>query len=501
MRSRRLTGGAAAIFAAMALGACGVSTGSSPSSLDPASAAPASSVVYMSITVRPQGTERTQVEAGLHKLFGARAGAVIQREVNRLLRQTGTSYNGDVQKWLGQRIALVITALPPGAFSTSGSLSGGGVRKDIALIAPTSDPADAGAFIKHAVRHSPGAIGAVLGGRYAVLGGSDAYHAVAGVLSGGASLASAPRFRSTMAGIGAAPLVAGYVNLHDYVAALAAMPQMQVFGSVLRSALSRSGRGVAGFGVSVNARTVALDVASGGIKQHPGGSPASVSGLPGDAWLALAGGNGLGSWEISSSLRLGLEAAIAHSHLPAFALAGIEQRIMLVEHEILPALGPLSLSVSGTNPLGISAGLEMKPASLPAATRLLAQLRALLAKQPSLQVSGPPTNFSALLPTGSRAQVAVNGGRVVLTYGFADQGAFLHPAAPLAASAVYRQASAQLPAGASVPMYLAFGPITSIVQLTDHSPSATKTLTTLRRLSYLIAGSAPGHLRVVLGLN
>lgn len=124
-----------------------------------------------------------------------------------------------------------------------------------------------------------------------------------------------------------------------------------------------------------------------------------------------------------------------------------------------------------------------------------------MARSPSLTVSGPATDFTVRLPTGSSLDVKESGGRVLVTYGFPNQQAFLAPASKLGANPTYQRALAQLPAGSSVPLYISFAPITALVGLADPGPSAQKTMRVLDKLSYLIAGGSGGHDRIVLGLN
>jgi hypothetical protein len=149
----------------------------------------------------------------------------------------------------------------------------------------------------------------------------------------------------------------------------------------------------------------------------------------------------------------------------------------------------------------MTAGLKLAPSSQPAAARLLGLLRSLVARSPSLSASGRTSHFSVRTPLGTRAQVRQAHHRVIATYGFPSQSAFLSPASTLAQSPSYRQALAQLPSGSSVPLYVSFPPIAALVQLLDHKPSAAKTVRTLDKLSYLIFGGAAGRERLVLGLR
>lgn len=486
-----------AAWLAIAVSGCGAAGAGAPSGLDPARLAPAGSVVYLSVTVRPQGPLRTGVEAALHKLFGTRADGAIQREANRLLRRAGTSYTAGVQSWLGQRVGIVITSLGGGA--------AGAVRSDLALIAPTSDPAAARQFVTRVLKRSPGEAGGVIGS-YAVLGGPAAFQAISAVAHGAQSLASSPTYESDLASLGS-PVATVYVNLHDYVQALAGLPQMAALGSLFSHSLSRIGPGAAAvMGLSMSARQISLDFNESGVRQPAPVGTTSVGTAPAASWLALAVGGGSFSAQrlkqISQGLQLGVAAELSKvGSAPGAAARMVGQRLGFIEHTVLPALGPLSLSISGSSPLGIAAGLQLAPRDPAAAGRLLSLLHRLAAKSPSLQVSGSATNFSVRIPTGTRLNVEEKGGEVLATYGFPSASAFLHPAGTLSGNPVYQRALAQLPAGSRVPVFVNFAPIAMLVQLTDHSRNAAATLRTLNKLSYFIAGGLAGHERFVLGLS
>jgi hypothetical protein len=494
-----LAAGAASM--AVAISGCGAAGPAAPSALDPARMAPAGSLIYVALTARPQGAQRTQVEAALHKLFGKRADAVLQREVDKILRRGGSSYRGGVQKWLGQRIGVVVTQIVPG-------VSNGLSRTDLALIAPTSDTSAARQFIARALKRSPGATGGIIG-NYAVLGGRSAFQAIGAVAKGAPSLAGSASYRTDMAAVGQ-PEMSAYVNLRGYATAFSRLPQASVLGPLLHQSLSRlSPTAALVMALNLSAHQISVDFDQSGVKHAAGhGAPASVAGLPGSSWLALATGGSAFSAQrqkqLEDGFRIGLAAALTRAGGAGSGAAGlIEQRFGFIEHDVLPALGPLSLSVSGSSPLAIQAGLQLIPGNARAAGRLLAMLHGLAAKSPALQVSGSPTDFSVQVPTGTRLDAAEQSGKVLITYGFPDSAAFLHPTSALASNPIYQQAVSQLPAGSSVPLFLEFAPVASLAQLANHSqsPGAARTMRVLHELRYLIAGGHAGHVRIVLGLN
>lgn len=463
--------------------------------------APAGSLMYFSMTVRPQGSQRGQIEGALHKLFGNRADSTIRQAIQKLTRKAGATYNGDVRPWLGQRIGVVITQFTPGAPNNGVSPSA------VALIAPTQDPSAAQAFIAKLLKRNRGTDGKVIG-HYAVFGGALAYQQILGTTPAN-SLAAASGYQAAVSELPSNAAAVFYGNIRKFVAAATSrFKQLGALGAAVRSELARIGPNAAvAAGLTLTPSAISLDTATSGVRPGPPGhgAPADVGNLPAGAWLALdTGGNLFSATSVRrmiAGFRAGFLGAISQGPLAGTPGAGALAQRLAVIQQFLPALGPLSLSLGGTSPLNLAAGLKLTPASMVAATRLLGLVRALAARSASLNVSGSATHFSIGVPTGSSVIVDEAARNVVATYGFLNQRAFLAPSSKLSSDPTYRHAVSQLPAGSSVPLYVSFGPIASLVSLVDHKPSAAKTEQVLNRLSYLIAGGHSGHDRIVLGLK
>lgn len=484
------------IVLALLVSGCGTAGPGAPSALDPARVAPADSLIYMSLAVRPQGVQRTQVQAALHELLGASADRSVRASVEQLLRRLGVTYDGSVAPWLGQRLAFVATQLPTTA-------APGSVSASFALIAPTRNPAAARAFVARLMARDPGSEGHVAGG-YAVWGGALAYQAIVATNPAN-SLASSPGYEATTSQLGGGTTALLYMNLHRFAqqAAARASATGTALTPLLGGSLRRLGAHAAlAAGLTLSPGQIRLDTVRSEVRTPAHGPAADVGNLPASSWLALASDSAISPNKLRAGFELGLASALRQGGASASALAGaVGTRLGFLERDVLPALGPMSLAVGGSSLLGLTAGLKLTPADSAAATRVLRGLRALVGRSPALRVRGSATRFTVTLPTGGRLLVDQSRRRVVATYGFASQASFLAPASKLSGNPTYRQAVAQLPSGSHVSLYVSFGPIASLLAELDRKPSADRAVRALQRISYLIVGSSAGRERIVLGLR
>jgi hypothetical protein len=486
----------------MAAAGCGASR--SPSALDPARVVPANAIAYVEAAVRPPGAQRDGAETALTKLLGHSPDADLQRAVDHALRTSGLRYKRDIQPWLGRRVAFVLTAVSRGG---------------VALIAPTSNPNAAVSAFERGVRRrgslisqsyaginykaeGPLALGAV--GHYAVIGGASAFRQIVDTYRGHAPSLKPPR---------SGALAQAYVNGPRAVAAIMALPtippqvrrQLQtVLGRAhLPTALSLS--------VSVSAHAFTADFHSIGASSSRTSGGADVSTLPGDAWLAISTGSSFAR-QFTAGFNAGFiqgfsQAARASGVNPGSLLQRLRRRTGIdLVHDLLPALGPFQLAVQGGSLTMLAAELALHPADPAAGARLVGDLHSLVARSHSLRVTGGPQSFSfgpASLPVPLVA-VADLGRQIVAR--FTLSAATRPSPGKLSANPTFARAHSQLVAGSTVPLFLNFGPLASLLSETpqfkpggrDH-----KALTVLKRLDYFVVGanSAQNDLRVVLGLH
>ena len=500
---------AAAGLATLAVVVAGCGSSHPPSALNPARLVPGNAIAYLELAVRPQGAQRDGVESALTKLLGHNPDADIQRAADQILRGSGLRYEQDIKPWVGQRIGFMADA-----FSLGG----------IALIAPTNDPAAAVAALARAERHhgrslvaqsysgihyqlasksaGPVALGAV--GHYAVIGGTSAFKQVVDTYRGRV----APLNPS-----GTGALARVYVNEPRAVAAVMAVPTITpAVRQELRTVFARTHLPTSvNLSLSASARAFTADVRSSGA---PGSGASTggpdVSGLPGDSWLAISTGNSLAK-QVATGFNAGViqgfsRAARASGINPNLVLQQFRQRTGIdLTNDLLPALGPFQFAVEGNSLTSIQAALALYPSNPFAGARLFEDIHRLVARDHSLRVINGSRSFR-FGPTSIPfpiVGVADLGRKIVARFALSNTH---QQTGKLSANPTFTRARAQLPTGSAVPLFLNFGPLSSLLAQTPQfkqGGSDYKALTVLKRLDYLVIGtSAATHdTRIVLGLR
>ncbi len=488
---------------ALMLAGCGSSSGS-PSTSDPAQIVPSSSLAYFEITVRPQGSQRSDAQTALSKLIGPRANPDLQRLGQSLFKSSGLNYQRDIQPWLGQRVGFVVVTP-----SSAG----------IALVAPTSNTSAALAALEKAERNArlapesyhgvnyqfgtdssgkPVAIGIV--GHDAVVGGPSAFTAIIDASHSG-SLASSSSFGSAFSSLDSSAIMRGYLDGRALASALTAKllsspTATPALRQQLGPALSRL-RGTIAFGLTLAPKAITFQVH---LSTPSRGNGADVGGLPGQSWLALA----TGKLSANTQALLSME----QPGPSAAALDLFRQRFGIdLIHDVLPALGPLQLSIRGTKLSSLGAGLVVTPSNLAAAGRVLGAIYTRAAHSPSVTVQGKPTAFTVTKPGQPipRFAIAELGRRVVATFDEAFSQV-TSPSSKLSDDPSFQRAKAALGGDGRVPFFLDF---TTLAAFTGQIPSFqaggrdNKDQVVLQRLDYLAIGENPaaGDVRAVLGLR
>jgi uncharacterized protein DUF3352 len=285
----------AALCVALGLAAAGCGTSSSsPSGADPAQVAPAGSVAYVELTVRPQGSARDQTESALTKLLGHSPDRDIRQAVTKTFKGSGLDYSRDIAPWLGQRVGIAV---------------GGFKRDNVAFIAPTSNTDAALAALKRGDQNGhfsartyrgvtyqagtdkngvPLAFGIV--GNNAVIGGPSEFTAVVDASHGG-GLAGSSALSGAFSALAPGAIVRAYVNGPAVARAIRSSAlSVPKLGSVspqqLKAGLAQL-RGTFALAVAAASQSLTVEIHST-LAHRRSGVGSDVSGLAGQSWLALA---------------------------------------------------------------------------------------------------------------------------------------------------------------------------------------------------------------------
>jgi len=517
-----LTAGLAGLLAG-----CG-SGNTSGTSADPASAVPASAVLYAGATVRPTGAQKTDALA---------AGKALTHQADPYLRllaalQTPGSptlnFSRDVAPWLGPHAGVFLSSLgSSGALSSllqqgllggssQGQFAFGAGAAQGAIVLDTSNTGRARSFLSaqaaHAGAHATsyrgvsyqltsGGVALGLVDRFVVIGSESGMHSVIETTQGASSLAHASGYAKLLAVAPSEALAHLYTSPTNASAAGSggASPSGDAAGEGLASVLGvLAGAHEANVSLVTSPTSLALDAdtltssaQAGGLLATDPESAQALSELPGESWLAIGlghvgrtlnqdaqdlqglaslGGSLTGSGqEASAGLSIGglLQALLT----PLRALGANNAQ---AKHDFASWMGSAGIFASGSNLLELRAAVAISSTN---AARSHAAV-SLLGEQ--LRKSGVAVT-SASLP-GTEAAIAVrlsglpvvlyiaagpdsNGSaKFVLGVGEASVQTALHPPSVLGASAPHTTAAASLGEGIQPSLIVSFPTFLSLVE-------------------------------------
>jgi hypothetical protein len=450
------------VAGALLAAGCGNTSSSSTDPSQGASAMPSGTLFYADVNLDQGSSAWKQFTAVGQRFPGWQelAGKVM-KGLNDTGQTSGSfTFKDDVQPWLGGSAAIGVTSLD----ATGGSAhfiafiasSDDGKAKD--AVAKNAKPdGDYSGYSLYADKKGNGEA-AVGDGAVLVSDDSQTLHDAIDARDGKAdSLASDSGFSSAMAKLPADSLVRGYVSTQKLaeLAGLAALggaggsgaaAQTQALAKTLDSIDSLS------FAAWANGNGYRLTLRSTlkqGADQSPlAMAPSSLTGLvPGDAFAFLAFG------DYGSYLKQGLQSG-APGLGPQLKLLQ-QQTGISVQHDLLPLLSGDGLFYTAPG-APVRAALVLKPDDPHAAALTMHKIMKLVAReQPGARVRP--------LASGTGEQVALGGLPLSwrLTAGGLlaignDPAAGTAPSSPLASSPAYASLlnQAQVPDGASVPLYL-----------------------------------------------
>jgi hypothetical protein len=495
----------AGLLVAGGLGACGSAADQTASS-DPAAMAPASSVLYLSATVQPQGAQAQSLSRTIDRLGGPGTAArlIRQIEARMLPGQKHASFQKDVEPWLGQQVGLVITKWPANLQQHSA------IDQNLAFIFPTKHPAAAQKALPALKQGDPEDVVAEVVGDYLLIGAKSAVAEVASTSTDNA-LANDPSYESAVSKFGTDPVVTAYLNLHSIGGFLSSAYRSGRASAAEAAALTPkfpAGAAIVA-GLSTTGRTISLDTVTTGLKDTATTSATSIASLPSSSLLAL-GTSPISAGDLQSVLKWLASAASASGSVSQQDLAGFESLLP----RITQGLGPMSLALTGVSGAIPRGGFELRLSDAAAAGSLVKEAYT-IAQFTHAKLKGNASQFTITVNKKPSIRVTVghSGNAVIATVGYASQGAFASPKSKLSDTTLYQAALAQLPPGSSVPFFLNIGRAGALVtadavhrqhhhgRRAAELRRAAEFKAILAKLSYLIAGGTGDHSRIVLGLR
>jgi hypothetical protein len=448
--------------ASIAATGCG-SSGPSGTSIDPASAVPASAALYAGAVVRPEGSLQAAARS---------AGQTLTHQADPYLRLLGAlqtpgsgalDFKRDVAPWLGPRAGVFLSAAGAGGSDEAvgklltlvqqgllGQGSSGGAfpfaahSVEGAIVLDTRDSAKARSFLRalagragarttsyRGVSYQATSNGIAFGvvARLAVIGTEPALHAVIDTTSGGPALARAPSYSKLLA---AAPSAA-LAHIFTDPSALPSAKSSAARGSSSALSLLAGGRTVnvslvpSKTSIAVDADTLSSSSGAGGLLGASSQAAAAMGELPGESWLAVGLGDvggtlgrdsgalqgiaSLASLLTGSGAEEGQAAGISVKGL----LAGILQPLRELggesaqaRRELTSWMGSAGLFASGTGLLELKGGIAIESTDAALSRAAVAKLGAKLRKSGgSVQSASIPGTDAALAARLSGLPVAL----------------------------------------------------------------------------------------------
>jgi hypothetical protein len=324
---RRALAASLAIATTLAIAGCG-SSHSSGSTIDPASAVPATAPLFAGATVRPEGSLQGAART---------AGRALTHQADPYLRLLGAlqtpgspalDFKRDVAPWLGPRagvflgssgstgeaaVSRLLSLLQQGLLGESSAAGGfpfAAHGVDGALVLDTSDAEKARSFIAtqarragasaaayrgHSYQKTAGGIAFGIVDRLVVIGSESALHGVIDTTAGGPSLARATAYSTLAGSMPSGTLAHVYANAgalgrggKSPSQGLASAVSLLAGGRPVNISLIPSHSSIA---VDADALGVGTTPASGGLLSSSSEASRAMRELPGESWFAVGLGD------------------------------------------------------------------------------------------------------------------------------------------------------------------------------------------------------------------
>ena len=419
------------------LAGCG--GGASAGSADPAQALPADAVGYVELVVRPDATERAELERVINRFFDGDAGKQIVERVEEGFEGVPgrVTYAQDIEPWLGRRLGVAVLGFEARPrFVLAAAIRDRGAAEDFVA---RDDKAEGAVKRSYQdvdyYREGSGTTVGVVGDYLVVARDEQDFKRAVAAESSGRSLATAPAFEASLGKLRGDHVAAGYLDVKRVIASDA--PRLSRGAAARLEQATLNGETVAavartdGDSVSVDAR----------VTKVPPTSEASplIRELPAEAWAALA------ITDVGTPFQQGVDEARAE---PGGAMIDrVLGRLGLdLERDLYSWVGDGAAFATGTSAAGVG-GAVILTAGDPALARAALPRFARAARRTGLEVrestlgGRADQSFSIPVPAGpGPVSFAQAGDRVVVAVGERAMDEALEPGATIADDGLYDRA-------------------------------------------------------------
>ena len=461
-------------IAALVAAGCGKDEAASSAS----SLAPAASVVYGEVTLKPEGDQKEAVDTIVSKFPGqGSAGDRLQGLVDKALKDSdaGISYEDDVEPWLGDEAAFFVTGKnmdqsvalfaaddeDKAREALEASAEGKVTKKtykDVEYLTDEADKTNAGAVFDG----------------FLIVGTEAGVKAAIDTSDGGAPLADSDDYTGAIDDVSDDRLGLIYINspqlLKDNSNATAAVPDnfKKVFEQPTVVTIDADQDGVVFEG--------SLPQATADTVPFLGQGSELITELPADSWLAMAQPDFDKTLDFFIESVAGFVGGRDVVERQFKAATGLD-----LQRDVLDWMGDFGVFARGTTVNDVDGALIIETSDEAASGRLIDSLRKLAESQ--AVNTGDPTVGPLTAPGGGegftiasrsiprRIHLFQREGRVVLAFGDEAAADAVEPSQPLGDSADYKQAADSL-GDYDVSFYLATAPILQLVDATGAASDA-----------------------------
>jgi hypothetical protein len=504
----------AAVAAALAVAACGGDGGGDADS-GPAAAVPADAPLYFDVTVKPEGSAKTDAEAALGKILdspdpSSKLISLIEQSAKEDQKPGETaSFAEDIEPWLGQKLGFFVDSFEADQDPTIVVESTDNAAALDALREDTGVTGDEQEYEGHTYELDSDD-GTVFGevGDFIVSGPEAGFKAAVDA-SEGDSLADSDEFNDTVGDLPEDRLGTFYAEPKNI---LAAIPEDDLDAGtrdqVEKAAGDALDQPVAG-DVTASADSIQLDLSAGSTGVE---TPESslLEGVPSQSWLAI----GIGS--LGDSIKQGFE-SIENANIPDFDADTLRSQIQLVTgqdiDEIADSLGSGAIFVEGTAEQNLEGALILQSEN-PATTQdLLTRFQTALGQgsggpkvKPLASTTGE-VGFQVIDPELTKpVHFVQQGDRIVIGYGAGASTQALQGGQTLASAPAFVAAKEAL-SDVGIDAFLSFAPVFQLAESEGASadPDFQSAKPYIDGLDYLAVGSGDegdrAQLRLVIGLK